>query len=411
MPATGVAAIIVLTRSTVAGTPSQGRGAQYLGEHGVGDGLGALLAGGRGGGIPSHPAFGSVGLRARIHEHQRAHPLPPAPQELEGDVPPHREPHQHHVARAQQIQQRGQVRGVRLHAVAEVRRVGLSHAPQVGSDPAPALERRDLMGPDRVVEWVPMNEERGRPVTPHLDRERNAIDGEPLELAPVAPPSRHELVELLGYRHGTAVAAHADEDELRRGDERVVGRAVRGLAHGEAGAADVCQLLLEAEHVSGIGCGVILDDGAADGRPGAGAIEDIHARSRPQHLPARPLEQAEKGRLVEVAEGIALVGVDGEQNRRHGCSQDMGWLDIAQPLGMTAGYTTPIRRWSDLQQQARGPMKPQTDYIRHAARLARKLQMDAAMGGTPQPDAEFYKTLSKALDEIAAGLELVSKAD
>ncbi|HKT61506.1 MAG TPA: hypothetical protein VJQ46_15735 [Gemmatimonadales bacterium] len=55
-------------------------------------------------------------------------------------------------------------------------------------------------------------------------------------------------------------------------------------------------------------------------------------------------------------------------------------------------------------------MKPATDYIRHAARLARKLQMDAAMGGTaPQPDAEFYKTLSKALDEIAAGLELVSK--
>ncbi len=57
------------------------------------------------------------------------------------------------------------------------------------------------------------------------------------------------------------------------------------------------------------------------------------------------------------------------------------------------------------------PMKPSTDYIRHAARLARKLQMDAAMGGTPAPDAEFYKALSKALDEIAAGLELVAKAD
>ncbi len=53
-------------------------------------------------------------------------------------------------------------------------------------------------------------------------------------------------------------------------------------------------------------------------------------------------------------------------------------------------------------------MKPATDYIRHAARLARKLQMDAAMGGKPEPDAEFYKTLSKALDEIAAGLEMVS---
>jgi hypothetical protein len=56
-------------------------------------------------------------------------------------------------------------------------------------------------------------------------------------------------------------------------------------------------------------------------------------------------------------------------------------------------------------------MKPATDYIRHAARFARKLQMDAAMGGTPQSDAEFFKTLSKTQDEIAAGLELVSKAD
>lgn len=56
-------------------------------------------------------------------------------------------------------------------------------------------------------------------------------------------------------------------------------------------------------------------------------------------------------------------------------------------------------------------MAPSTDYIRHAARLARKLQMDAAMGGTPAPDADFYKTLSKALEEIAAGLEKVSKRE
>jgi DNA-directed RNA polymerase omega subunit len=53
-------------------------------------------------------------------------------------------------------------------------------------------------------------------------------------------------------------------------------------------------------------------------------------------------------------------------------------------------------------------MKPATDYIRHAAKLARKLQLDAATGLKPEPDAEFYKALSKALDEIAAGLELVS---
>jgi hypothetical protein len=56
-------------------------------------------------------------------------------------------------------------------------------------------------------------------------------------------------------------------------------------------------------------------------------------------------------------------------------------------------------------------MPPQTDYIRHAARLARKIQLDAAMGGTPQADAEFYKALAKALDEIAQGLEQVARRE
>jgi hypothetical protein len=56
-------------------------------------------------------------------------------------------------------------------------------------------------------------------------------------------------------------------------------------------------------------------------------------------------------------------------------------------------------------------MKPPTDYIRHAARLARKVTMDAALGGQPQADAEFYKALAKALEEIASGLETVSRAE
>lgn len=53
-------------------------------------------------------------------------------------------------------------------------------------------------------------------------------------------------------------------------------------------------------------------------------------------------------------------------------------------------------------------MKPPTDYIRHAAKLARKVHMDAALGGDARPDAEFYKTLAKALEEVAAGLEQVA---
>jgi len=54
-------------------------------------------------------------------------------------------------------------------------------------------------------------------------------------------------------------------------------------------------------------------------------------------------------------------------------------------------------------------MRVATDYIRHAARAARKCAGDP-LGGAPQPpDPEFYKTLAKALEEIAAGLDALSK--
>jgi hypothetical protein len=55
------------------------------------------------------------------------------------------------------------------------------------------------------------------------------------------------------------------------------------------------------------------------------------------------------------------------------------------------------------------PMRPQTDYLRHTAKLARKLQMDAGLGGGAQPDAEFWKALAKALDECAQGLEALGQ--
>jgi hypothetical protein len=52
---------------------------------------------------------------------------------------------------------------------------------------------------------------------------------------------------------------------------------------------------------------------------------------------------------------------------------------------------------------------PTTDYIRHAAKLSRKLYLDSALGAPPAPDAEFFKTLAKALDDIADGLEQAAK--
>ncbi|HET7040937.1 MAG TPA: hypothetical protein VFI13_02915 [Gemmatimonadales bacterium] len=56
-------------------------------------------------------------------------------------------------------------------------------------------------------------------------------------------------------------------------------------------------------------------------------------------------------------------------------------------------------------------MRPQTDYLRHAAKLARKFQAEAGLGAAPQPDAEFWKTLAKALDECAQGLESLARAE
>ena len=47
-------------------------------------------------------------------------------------------------------------------------------------------------------------------------------------------------------------------------------------------------------------------------------------------------------------------------------------------------------------------MRVATDYIRHAARAARKYAGDPFDGAPQAPDPEFYRTLAKALEEIAA---------
>ncbi len=46
-----------------------------------------------------------------------------------------------------------------------------------------------------------------------------------------------------------------------------------------------------------------------------------------------------------------------------------------------------------------------TDYIRHAARAARKSAGDPIGGTQGPPEAEFLRKLAQALEVIAAGLE------
>jgi hypothetical protein len=57
-------------------------------------------------------------------------------------------------------------------------------------------------------------------------------------------------------------------------------------------------------------------------------------------------------------------------------------------------------------------MLPSTDYLEHLARLARKIHGEASMAGSPpQPDAEFYKVLAKAADEIVQGFKALSQRE
>lgn len=56
-------------------------------------------------------------------------------------------------------------------------------------------------------------------------------------------------------------------------------------------------------------------------------------------------------------------------------------------------------------------MPPKTDYTRHVARLTRKLQADATLGGTATPDGEYWRQLAKALEEIADAIDRIPTRD
>lgn len=56
-------------------------------------------------------------------------------------------------------------------------------------------------------------------------------------------------------------------------------------------------------------------------------------------------------------------------------------------------------------------MPPKTDYIRHVARLTRQLHASAAMGDAATPDADYWKQLAKAMEEIAEAIERIPTKD
>src|SRR2546422_713188 len=100
------------------------------------------------------------------------------------------------------------------------------------------------------------------------------------------------------------------------------------------------------------------------------------------------LSQSARSPSARASAGCASSGA-GQVPRLHG----------AKPLRIFVANT------------AERSMQVTTDYIRHAARAARKCAGDP-LGGAPQaPDPEFYRTLAKALEQIAAGMEALGKQE
>ena len=69
---------------------------------------------------------------------------------------------------------------------------------------------------------------------------------------------------------------------------------------------------LHAQHVAREGSRSIVHRGLADDRGDSGAVEQVHARPPGEALPARALEEREHRGMVQMPEGVALEGIDGE---------------------------------------------------------------------------------------------------
>src|SRR5438552_3413476 len=128
--------------------------------------------------------------------------------------------------------------------------------------------------------------------------------------------------------------------------------------------------------------------------------------SRPRTLLPPQRGEDRSSRLSQSAAAPHAAARPGADSRGVGQSPRLPAASALRIFGLNAAALdthAPFRRGQ--------PMRVATDYIRHAARLARKSAGDP-LGGAPQPpDPEFYRTLAKALEEIAAGLEQLGKEE
>src|SRR5438132_713250 len=128
--------------------------------------------------------------------------------------------------------------------------------------------------------------------------------------------------------------------------------------------------------------------------------------SRPRTLLPPQRGEDRSSRLSQSAAAPHAAARPGADSRGVGQSPRLPGASALRIFGLNAAALdthAPFRRGQ--------PMRVATDYIRHAARLARKSAGDPLGGAPHPPDPEFYGTLAKALEEIAAGLEQLGKEE
>ena len=168
--------------------------------------------------------------------------------------------------------------------------------------------------------------------------------------------------------------------------------------------------------------------GAPSSGGGVHRCRQAVGRARPSHgdehgARRRACEQElEPAHLIAtVPLGRSVLALERQLGQAEGARQGGRWLQGRRPFAQAtrresrAYLLDQLRRIRHVNPIPRTAMRVATDYIRHAARAARKYAGDP-FGGTPSgapevPDAEFYKTLAKALEEIAAGMEALGKEE
>jgi hypothetical protein len=119
-----------------------------------------------------------------------------------------------------------------------------------------------------------------------------------------------EISDVGGYRNRAALPIDAYEHKLGCRYQGVVGRPPCSLAQRETGVTEVDQGVLNPESVARKGRSEVVNDSLPNRRPGPGLLENVHTGSPGEHVPPGSLEYPKEGRLIEVTEGVAIVGVN-----------------------------------------------------------------------------------------------------